>query len=331
MFTKNQNLKKIRILVLILICMLITGIVIISIVRKSEEKIDTYTVTCGNISNSVSGTGVIQYADQKNIYTKIEGYIIKSYFDNGDIVQEGDLLYEFDSTEIEQMINKNQIQYDKAKIQYDNATGAEKKIYALEMSEAELSINEYKEKLKQCKIYSPLAGKVFNQTKKEGDYCDSNEIIAVVGNPQTLCVDIMVYEENIKYISLEQQATVTVKALNQSYNGRITNINSIGNSNNGITSYNVTVSIEDNDVSLFNAMSATVNITIESKENVLIIPSYLVDEGNVVYLLEDNEKTIHPVNINVGISDGDYIEVTSGLSQGDSVVIDFKKYKEEIQ
>jgi HlyD family secretion protein len=66
--------------------------------------------------------------------------------------------------------------------------------------------------------------------------------------------------------------------------------------------------------------SADVEVILDSRENVLRIPSAVIHDRNRVFVYEPATGMIHDVQINVGISNWEFAEVISGLNEGDRVV-----------
>ena len=86
--------------------------------------------------------------------------------------------------------------------------------------------------------------------------------------------------------------------------------------------YRVNISIEQNNLEIRSGMSADLSIFVSSKDNVLKIPELAVvkKEGkNFVNVLEGKEQK--EVEIKTGISDGEFIEITEGLTEGQTVVV----------
>ena len=103
-----------------------------------------------------------------------------------------------------------------------------------------------------------------------------------------------------------------------------------GTSTSGVTSYPVTVKLKDNSV-LMPGMNVTADIQIEQATHVLAIPVNAVSRGNTVLIVDPasagNSELGIPagykqVEVTLGRSNEEYVEVLSGLSEGDIVAID---------
>ena len=141
---------------------------------------------------------------------------------------------------------------------------------------------------------------------------------------------VSVDELDISSVEVGQSATVSVDAIEDTtYNATVTNISQVGTTSSGVTNYTVTLEVEGDD-QLMIGMNATATIIIQEENDVLLLPLEAlqsVQGEDYVWLYtgslpEDSStdpgtKTV----VETGLSDEDYVEITSGLSEGDQVVI----------
>lgn len=150
--------------------------------------------------------------------------------------------------------------------------------------------------------------------------CTSSDYI-YIASLEDLYINININEENINNISKGQNVEIISNYdESKTYQGEISKIESVGTVGNGSTNFSAIVSIV-NDGNLKIGMSATCTITIESKENVLAVPIEAIqfeDNERFVNKLTSNgtyEKTI----IETGKANENYVEILSGLADGDKV------------
>jgi HlyD family secretion protein len=105
----------------------------------------------------------------------------------------------------------------------------------------------------------------------------------------------------------------------------VDNVSINGTSQNGVTTYPVTVVINDYG-DLLPGMNIDAEIVVEKVSNVLAVPVSALNRGNIVYVKGDKQDKedqapdgYRSVEVKTGVSDDDYIEIKSGLSEGDSV------------
>jgi HlyD family secretion protein len=140
----------------------------------------------------------------------------------------------------------------------------------------------------------------------------------------TANIDLTVDELDIANISLGKSVTVTLDALpGESFTGSVISIDPEGSNSGGNSKYTVTVSLE-RDQRMLTGMNATVTVELGKLENVLTIPLAAIqeDETGVYVYIKYNKKSDEfssPVYVTTGASDGENVEITDGLSSGDTV------------
>ena len=155
-------------------------------------------------------------------------------------------------------------------------------------------------------------------------YDTTGTTILSITPQETVSVTITVDELDILSVQEGQKASVTLDALTgRSFTGIISEVDITAANEGGNTKYSATIQLEKEGMML-GGMNASVNITIDSRENVLLIPSEALIEKNgksAVYTAY-NERTgilSKPVEIETGLSDGLQVEILSGLKEGDTV------------
>lgn len=138
-------------------------------------------------------------------------------------------------------------------------------------------------------------------------------------------IEVAIDELEIAQVEIGQTAEVTFEALpSKKYQGAVSNINPLGQSINNVTSYFVTITLEETDDVLI-GMSANADIQSELKQSIITIPLEAVqiinDEYYVILGQDAAVKTVADHKIAIGVSDGTRIEVIEGLKAGDTVVI----------
>lgn len=135
-------------------------------------------------------------------------------------------------------------------------------------------------------------------------------------------IDLSVDELDILNVAEGQNVTVTLDAIDdESFTGTITKVSHVGTNSGGSAKYTVTCQVEKTDDMLV-GMNATVVIDVDTAENVLTIPLSAVQEENgssFVYTTNDNGTLGGKKTITTGLSDENTVEVTDGLSEGETV------------
>ena len=115
----------------------------------------------------------------------------------------------------------------------------------------------------------------------------------------------------------------------QTFTGVVTKVSVVGTTSGGTTTYPVTVRIDDTD-GLRPGMNVDAEIVLSSADGVLAIPSLAVNRGDTVLVTSDSPSAANAleqeapegyayVQVTTGVSDDSYIEILSGLQEGDTV------------
>lgn len=200
----------------------------------------------------------------------------------------------------------------------------------------QLSIRQKEQTLSDYTITSPFAGIIGALSVSANDNVDNGTAIATVITRQNEAV-ITLNEVDAAKVKSGDPATLTFDALpNVTASGTVVEIDSVGTVSQGVVSYSAKVSIDLTDSQIKPGMSVSVSIVIDSKPNVLLVPSGAVKtslRGSYVQTLPgsvgDSKKetqtvstteTPTQVEVKIGQSNDTMVEITSGLKEGDWVI-----------
>lgn len=160
------------------------------------------------------------------------------------------------------------------------------------------------------------------EAESDQDYIMEETELCTLTPYDTAEINLTVDELDISRLSIGQPVTVTLDALpGQSFDGSITLIDPNGSSAGGDTKYTVTVSIARTQ-DMLEGMNASVTAELACHDGLLLIPAAALYEdagGTYVYTGTDkNGEPSEPVAVTTGLSDGANVEITGGLSDGDS-------------
>ena len=148
--------------------------------------------------------------------------------------------------------------------------------------------------------------------------------VAEISPDTQMEITISVDETDILSLEVGQEAAVTIDSIGEDeYTGSVTEISTTATSDSGVTSYTAVVTIDKTE-DMLSGMSATAVITIEGVENALLIPvDALHQTSSTSYVYteydEDTGEFSGMVEVTTGLSNSSYVEITDGLSEGDTV------------
>ena len=133
-------------------------------------------------------------------------------------------------------------------------------------------------------------------------------------------VDLQIYELDILSVAVGQQVMLTVDALgDEALTGTVSSVNELGENNSGVTRYTVEITL-DRTEQMRAGMNASAEIVISRHENCLTIPeAALYQSGTTTFVYtafnEETGELLGPCPVTTGASDGEYVEILSGLSE----------------
>lgn len=139
-----------------------------------------------------------------------------------------------------------------------------------------------------------------------------------------MLLSVNIDELDILTVSVGQEASVTFDAIeDKTFDGTITKLSNSASSSGGTAKYEAIIMLP-NDESMRAGMNASATITIENKEDILLIPvNALQEKGDTVFVYtqqdSDSGALSGEVEVETGLSDGQNVEIVSGLSEGDTV------------
>jgi len=153
----------------------------------------------------------------------------------------------------------------------------------------------------------------------------SSQTIASIINPGNPVITVDLSEIDAAKVKSGEKATVTFDALpNKTFTGKVLGINTTGTVSSGVTTYPAIIQLDTADRSILPNMSATANIIVSVKNDVLTVPTSAIQTINnqsMVRVLQGGNMTQIPVE--TGIASDTDTEIISGLSEGQTVVTSF--------
>ena len=260
--------------------------------------------------------GSFAYAQSGQILAEAGGKVEQLLVDEGDRVYDGQTVARIEQTDLDTQIAN-------ARIQVENA---------------QLSLKNAQDKLEDYSITSTVTGKVIEKNVDVGDTVGGTSssssnytYLAVIYDLTQLTFDVKIDELDINKIAVGQKVEITADALDgESFTGVVDKVNINGTTQNGVTTYPVTVVVDGSPEQLKPGMNISAKIIVEEVGSVLTIPVDAVSRGNTVLVagpgcLDENGNVadltaIETREVTLGRNDEEYIEVLSGLEEGDVVL-----------
>ena len=134
-------------------------------------------------------------------------------------------------------------------------------------------------------------------------------------------MSLSIDETEISKVTKGQEVTITISALDdKEYTGTVTKISELGTYASSGSSFSATVTFE-NDDEIKLGMSASCTIVLEKEENVICIPVEAVQtkNGEKYVSVVNDDGTITETTITTGVSNDEYVQILTGLTEGQKV------------
>lgn len=254
-----------------------------------------------------AGSASFAYAAEQNITAEVSGQVAGIRAQEGSWVNKGGVILTLTSDSLT-----------------DSLQSA-----ADSLRNAQLSLESRYDQLDNYTITSPIQGTVIDKNYKAGETSEAGKVLCSIYDLSYLTMILSVDELDISDIEAGQEVSVTADAVEgKTYTGVVTKVSVAGSSSGGTTTYPVTVRIDETE-GLLPGMNVDAAITLRSASGVLAIPAGALNRGNTVLVTADSPSAASgtpmenggysSVQVKIGTSDSDYIEIVSGLQEGDTV------------
>ena len=238
----------------------------------------------------------------------------------GDYVTSGTPLFCIKSKDVEDILDSYQDAVDQAQEKIESAQS---------------NADNKQETYDNYTITAPISGQVITKNVKAGDKIDrssssSTSTLAVIYDLSEVTFEMSVDELDVGRVKVGQTVNITADAIEgKTFTGKVTNISLENSQSNGVTNYPVTVTLDEVG-DLLPGMNVDGTIILDQVDNALMILVDSLMRGNRVYVKDDSVTRqqgnvpagFKAVEVETGISNDDYVQITSGLSEGDEVYVD---------
>ena len=286
--------KKKWLAVLAVVLVVVIVLMVVSREKSAANAGVTYTETTPtrqDVSNSLSGTGTLDPANTYTVKSLVDGKILTSNFEEGDKVEEGDVLYTIDSS--------------------DASTNLEKASIALQQAQ-----RSYDKTVDQQYVHAEVDGTVSSLKVVRGDEVTSGQEVAVIRDSSKMLLSLQFPAADAASFSVGQSADVVLDGTFETLKGTITAISGTDELSTGnLLVRTVTIRV-NNAGGLTTAQAATANIN-----GVSSIASATFAYQAERTLTAPSSGTVSSINVQEGdkVSKGDIIIELSGDDLTESI------------
>ena len=321
-----------------------------SAAEKAAQAVETVAVQRMDIKSTVEATGTIRPVDSVEVSSKITARINSVLVKENDTVTAGQVVATLDGKDYEAKRDQAQYRVTNTRAKYNRMSylesiGAKSKS-DLEDAEynydtAQSTLEEANSDASETIITAPISGVVVGEPKTAGTMAvqgsDNPTVIMRIADLSKKQIKAKVDETDIGNIRIGQEATFTVDAFtDKKFTARVSKISQTDVTNSWDTSssasssssgtsviyYYVTLDVDDPENLLLPAMTARVVINTADRNDALVVPlsTLKTDTAGSYVLVLQEDGTQETRYVETGIYSDEYVEILSGLSEGERVV-----------
>ncbi len=291
-----------------------------------------------DIVNHTALVGSVEPESMVYIYPKQSGDVTEVKVKTGDIVQKDQVLYVIDTRQIESAKNS----LDSAELSLSQARDelSRQSVLYAGGGISEQSYQQYQNSVKSAQIayenaktnyeyqvsYSqitaPITGVIESSNIEAYDVVSTNDVVCVISGENGKVISFSV-TERIKNV-LKEGDTIVVEKDGNEFDGTIYEISSMTDASTGLFSIKARIDENLDQESLPTGSKVKLAVISEQAQNVMTVPlnSVYYDGGlSYVYTYNQDAGIIHKVMVETGLSDDESMEIISGISAADQVLI----------
>lgn len=343
---KKMSRKKKIVLILVLLFIVVGAYRIVSgrledktVVGSDVVNIKVTTAAITTLESTSPLTGRLKPEEEVTIIPKAMAEVTSVNVELGQKVSKGTVLFVLDQTQIS-------ASYNTAKASYLDAQTNLSRVEAL-YNEGAVSLQQYEQAktaytvakdsytsaadgMSNYTVTSPIDGYVTSINVKVGDLAAQSSAAATIANIDKLEIETSISETVINKIKVGDKVDVLVaSASDKPFVGTITALSPAPAV--GSLTYPMKVTLDQTTPEVKPGMFAEVVITSDKTTGVIALPSssVLIKSGKtVVAVIEGGKKAVFR-EVEVGVDNGTLAEIKTGVSAGDTVVIEGQNYLEE--
>ncbi len=293
---------------------------------KAEEQVfDHYIELQGNV-------------DTKNLLTitaEYNGILSNIYVKEGQRVYKGQILAKIDDGGLGQQLAQLEIQAELAKTTFERQErlwnqkiGSEiQYLQAKSNAEAQMrAVEQLKEQIAKTIVRAPFSGSIDDIITEKGNVVSAGQTpIMLLVNLNDMYIETNVPESHITSITNNKDVIVELPVLDKTINSKVRQVGNFINPAN--RTFKIEVPVPNKDGTIKPNLTAKLKINDYSNPKALLIPQSIISENangeQYIYVIRDRKDNIgiaERVIIKTGRTQGDVIEVISGLEKGNEVV-----------
>lgn len=310
------------------------------------QYIETTPAILSNRHEVLTLTGKVEYDPDKIIHYAplINGVVEKTYFSLGDKVKKGDVLFDIRSTELTQLqAELSSLKSEKkiverevmsAQSMFDSGMLSERELFeaearlvqckaALQKIEMDMSFYGYNSSSGTFSIKSPMTGFIVEKNISSGSTLASDgNVVFTVADLSSVWISANVYAGNLQFVKEGMEVNITTLSYpDEVFKGKVQTISQVFDPEEKVLKARIPFS--NIDLKFKPEMSVLITLQKQIDEQVLAVPSdaLVFDDDRYFLVVKDNNENFKVKEVKLQGNYNDVTYITSGISEGDNVVV----------
>ncbi len=283
------------------------------------------------LSTTLMSSGTIASRNEVRVTAQIEGKITMIEVEEGDRVDEGDIIVQLDDSVPHAQYREAEASYREAKRNLERSEQLYERDLISEQEHqnivAQAQITEARYEYRRAlyeytTIRAPISGVVTYRAVDRGDIASQRDLLLTVTDLDDLVIRVNVSELEAPQLSRGDEVMVTIDAYGgDKFKGRIRRVFPSADPDTRLIP--VEVDLIDKDDRIFPGLFARVEFQTQRRDNALVVPvnAVLTNPQGERYVYSVNDDTAHYKSITTGMRTDDYIEILDGITENDKVVV----------
>jgi len=295
---------------------------------KGPIGVEGYLVEPRVVSENVEVPGTLLPVEETQIRPEVSGRIVALNVPEGTVVAKGfvlaklfdqDLQAQLRKLEVQLQISQKTVERQKELLAINGISQQDFDLISLNVDNLRADIQTTKIQINKTEIRAPYEGEIGLRNVSLGAYISPNDIITTLRQVKQLKLEFSIPEKYAKFINKGYEVKFKVDGGSKTHEAKV--IATEGNVEQTTRTLKVRALVEKTDRELVPGLFAKVNLQLGKDLEALMIPTQSVipkaRNKQVIVLRKDSAQFI---TVQTGIRDSSFIQITSGLAKGDTVI-----------
>lgn len=297
--------------------------------EKEPAAVAVQAAEQGSISAYTAATANLVAEDEVKVVAETEGKILRLMVEEGDGVARGQTLVQIDPADATLAVQKAQIALQNTGIGFTRGEGLAKAnlISAQELDklrfERDLAAHELEDarhRLRKTTVAAPFGGRITDRKVQTGQQVKPGDELFTLADFDPLVARIFLPEREVLDLAVGQAVRLALRAREETrFSGRIRQISPVVDTASGTVK--VTVEAVRPPASVRPGAFVTVEVLRETRVNAVLVPRpAVIRELQETYVFVAEGKVARRRVVEVGLEEGDRLEIRAGLKAGEQVI-----------